>query len=55
MDCKTDKVSVQQLQDLTFLQDGGSISDGFDYTRFAFVYHPMPLRDQWEGFYQLHG
>jgi hypothetical protein len=49
------QLSIQQLQDLTILQDGGSIPGGFDYTCFAFVYHPTPPRDQWQGFYQLHG
>jgi hypothetical protein len=53
-DCKTDNVSIQQLQNMTFLQDSGSIPGGFDYRRFAFVYHPTTPRDQWQGFYQLY-
>jgi hypothetical protein len=35
------QVGIQQLQDLTILQDGGSIPGGFDYESFAFAYHPM--------------
>jgi hypothetical protein len=51
----TDKVSIQQPQDLTIPQDGGTIPGGFDYVRFALAYHPTTLRDRWQGFYQHHG
>jgi hypothetical protein len=44
-DCNTDKVSIQQPQDLTILQDGGPIPGGFDYICFALAYHPTSPRD----------
>jgi hypothetical protein len=54
-DYNTDKVSIQQPQDLTILQDSGPIPGGFDYVRFALAYHSTTPRDRWQGFYQLHG
>jgi hypothetical protein len=54
-DCNTDKVSIQQSQDLKIPQDDGPIPCGFDYIRFALAYHPTTPRDRWQGFYQLHG
>jgi hypothetical protein len=44
-DCNTDKVSIQQPQDLTIPQDGGPIPGGFDYIHFAFAYHTTTPRD----------
>jgi hypothetical protein len=45
MDCNTEKVSIQQTQDLIVLQDGGPIPGGFDYVRFTLAHHPTTLRD----------
>jgi hypothetical protein len=44
-DCNTDKVSIQQTQDLIILQDSDPIPGGFDYVCFTLAHHPMTPRD----------